>query len=545
MKKLFIILFIFASLPAHTQQKFALVIGNANYGDFGVLQNPLNDANDMADVLQSLGFTVNKVLDGDLRQMETAVNSFRERLKAAGNNSYGMFYYAGHAVQMDSENFLIPVDASIPDSFSLRLRALSVQVVLNQLNSAGNKLNIVVLDACRDFPASWNRSANRGLAVVSPPADSIIVYSTSAGSVAADGTGRNGLFTEHLLNNLKIPGLDVKEIFNLTGADVARASNRTQIPAIYSQFFESAVLLPHPPAVPRNVRINGTPGIDSVSLIWDSAGAGLNYRVYYNTQNDPSGASVYRSPVNGTMLNLTGLNGGTFYYFWVSSMIGGLESGKSAVITAQTLAPVPRQQPVQQQPAQQQPVQQPAQQQPVQQPAQQPAQQPPAISIQNPSAYAAAPQSRKARFGFLGMSIGSAFSVPRVILTAQAALSPFNNSFIEAGLDLGLSSKYPSKSYYSLLPYMHVNFYLPFPGSGVGGIYAGAGAGFMFAIYTFSTDSNEYIYLKNEKAVYRVFTGNAIIGINILDSINVSYTLRTNFSVFNSKLSVGYILRSL
>jgi len=98
-----------------------------------------------------------------------------------------------------------------------------------------------VLDACRDNPFSWKRSGTRGLTVVAnQPADSIIVYATSAGSTAADGTGRNGLFTTHLLNNLKIPGIEVKEIFNRTGADVSHASNKQQIPAVYNQFFDTA-----------------------------------------------------------------------------------------------------------------------------------------------------------------------------------------------------------------------------------------------------------------------------------------------------------------
>jgi len=88
-------------------------------------------------------------------------------------------------------------------------------------------INVVVLDACRDFPAAWSRSVNRGLTVVAnQPADSIIVYATSAGSTAADGAGRNGLFTGELLKNLKTPGLDVKQVFDRTGADVARAATR-------------------------------------------------------------------------------------------------------------------------------------------------------------------------------------------------------------------------------------------------------------------------------------------------------------------------------
>jgi formylglycine-generating enzyme required for sulfatase activity len=116
--------------------------------------------------------------------------------------------------------------------------------VLGELNDAGNVLNIVVLDACRDNPFSWKRSGSRGLQVVSDqPADSIIVYATSAGNTADDNpSGRNGLFTTHLLANLKTPGLSVQELFNRTGSDVRRASGGRQVPAVYSQFFETAYL---------------------------------------------------------------------------------------------------------------------------------------------------------------------------------------------------------------------------------------------------------------------------------------------------------------
>ena len=112
-----------------------------------------------------------------------------------------------------------------------------------ELNDAGNELNIVVLDACRDFPAVWSRSANRGLSVLTnQPTDSIIVYATSAGSTAADGTGRNELFTSQLLKNLATTDLEVSEVFRRTGADVSQVSNRQQIPAVYNQFFGIAYL---------------------------------------------------------------------------------------------------------------------------------------------------------------------------------------------------------------------------------------------------------------------------------------------------------------
>jgi formylglycine-generating enzyme required for sulfatase activity len=234
---------------SYAQQKYALVIGNGAYTNVTKLNNPVNDAADMKTTLESLGWTVDLVLNGSLDRLETAVVRLKNRL-SVNHDSYGLFFYAGHGVQSSGENYLIPVDANIQSENFLRQRAVSVQAVLGELNDAGNALNIVVLDACRDNPFSWKRGSSRGLqGVGSQPADSIIVYATSAGSVAQDGTGRNGLFTTHLLNNLKTPGLSVQELFNKTGSDVRRASDGSQIPAVYSQFFETAWLGTKPAAV--------------------------------------------------------------------------------------------------------------------------------------------------------------------------------------------------------------------------------------------------------------------------------------------------------
>jgi len=242
MKKFCTLLFFLVATLSFAQQKYALVIGNANYTGLTKLNNPVNDANDMAAALQGLGFTVDKVLDGSLDQIENAVIRLKNRLSVS-KNSYGFFFYAGHGVQSNGVNYLIPVGASIPTENSLRDRAVSVKWALSELNDASNELNVVVLDACRNNPFPWARDSSRGLTVISnQPADSIVVYATSAGSTAADGTGRNGLFTTQLLKNIKTPGLEVTELFRRTGADVAQASNRQQIPAVYSQFFGNAYL---------------------------------------------------------------------------------------------------------------------------------------------------------------------------------------------------------------------------------------------------------------------------------------------------------------
>jgi formylglycine-generating enzyme required for sulfatase activity len=180
--------------------------------------------------------------------MVESITRFKNRLSVS-KNSYGFIFYAGHGVQFNGVNYLIPAKADIPNANYLGDMSISVQTRLAELNDAGNELNIVVLDACRDFPAAWSRNSNRGLTVVAnQPADSIIVFATSAGSTSADGNGRNGLFTGHLLTNLKAPGLEVTEVFRLTGAAVSQASGRKQNPAVYNQFYGTAYLGTRPAA---------------------------------------------------------------------------------------------------------------------------------------------------------------------------------------------------------------------------------------------------------------------------------------------------------
>jgi uncharacterized caspase-like protein len=250
MKKVicFYCLFVLLVFTVAAQQKYALVMGNGAYRHLTKLNNPVNDANDMKKALQGLGFNVDTVVNGNRIQMEEAIERFRNKLSVS-KNCYGFLFYAGHGVQSGGINYLIPVDADIKSEAYLRDRAVSVQAMLDEINDAGNELNIIVLDACRDNPFSWNRSSSRGLQLVSnQPADSIIVYATAAGATAADGTGRNGLFTSQLLKNIKTPGLEVNEIFRLTGGDVAKLSGGNQRPAVYNQFYGIAYLGSQPSA---------------------------------------------------------------------------------------------------------------------------------------------------------------------------------------------------------------------------------------------------------------------------------------------------------
>lgn len=237
------------------EPRFALVVGNGKYQGLGALKNPVNDATDVAKALTALGFKVELLTDTDLVSMEEALARLGDRLKGQ-KDACGFFYYAGHGVQgSDGGNYLIPVDARIPSEAFLKSKAFSAQMVLDVLQDSGNALNVVVLDACRDNPFSWSRSAGRGLSMVrSQPPGSLIAYATSAGSVAQDGTGRNGLFTTHLLKYLASPGLEIKDVFNQTGKAVRDASGGSQVPAVYNQFFDSAWLAGKPaPVEPRVV----------------------------------------------------------------------------------------------------------------------------------------------------------------------------------------------------------------------------------------------------------------------------------------------------
>lgn len=241
----FIVLGSFVTIAAQGQAKggrYALVIGSSHYTDLASLKNPGNDATDMAAALRGLGFEVNLLLDADLIQMENAVARLGTQLSAAPS-SIGFFYYAGHGVQSNGVNYLIPADARILNEAYLKTKALAAQSVLDVLQGAGNSLNVVVLDACRDNPFGWARSGMRGLSVVSSqPPGSIVVFATSAGSTAQDGSGRNGVFTSELLKNIAVPGLEIKDVFNRTGAGVQEATVGKQTPAVYNQFFGSAYL---------------------------------------------------------------------------------------------------------------------------------------------------------------------------------------------------------------------------------------------------------------------------------------------------------------
>jgi len=209
------------------QNRLALVIGNGAYKS-APLKNPVNDAKDMASTLRNLGFDVMHINNSDRRRMEDTIRQFGRRLRHGG---VGLFYYAGHGVQVDGRNYLIPVDAKIDTESDVKFEAVDAGRVLGKMEDAENELNIVILDACRDNPFARSfRTSSRGLARMDAPKGSIVVYATAPGYVAADGTGRNGIYTKHLLKHITVPGLTLEQVLKRVRVEVINETRDKQVP---------------------------------------------------------------------------------------------------------------------------------------------------------------------------------------------------------------------------------------------------------------------------------------------------------------------------
>jgi len=212
---------------AAAQRRIALVIGNAAY-QTAPLRNPVNDATDMATALRQLGFEVTLLRDADLRVMDEALDAFNLQLRQGG---VGLFYYAGHGVQVNGENYLIPLGSRIDKETDVKYEAVPVGRVLDNAADAGNDMNIIILDACRDNPFARNwRSRQRGLAVVQAARGALIAYATAPGSVAFDGSERNGTYTKHLLQQMRTPGLSIEQMFKQVREGVVKETGGRQIP---------------------------------------------------------------------------------------------------------------------------------------------------------------------------------------------------------------------------------------------------------------------------------------------------------------------------
>jgi Caspase domain len=218
--------------PAFAEKRVALVVGNSAYQNVTRLDNPKNDARLMADALVSLGFTLiggGPQLDLDEAGFRRALQEFSSKLQGA---DVGLFYFAGHGVQVRGSNFLIPIDANPTRESDVDLQMLDSNVVLRQMEGAGTKLNLVLLDACRNNPFGGRglRATSAGLAQMRAPEGTLISFATQPGNVAQDGADGNSPYTKALVEVMRKPGLDVLKTFNEVGLAVGAATGGAQEP---------------------------------------------------------------------------------------------------------------------------------------------------------------------------------------------------------------------------------------------------------------------------------------------------------------------------
>lgn len=213
--------------------KYALLIANSNYKYFSELNNPIPEAEKLHDKLVSLGFSVSLAKDATREQILNSIFSFESDIR--NNGGLALFHYGGHAVQVNGNNYLIPVDADIPDERRVETRAVDVTEIMTSLDTSGSETNIIILDSCRDNPLPANtRSTTRGLAVVGrKPKNSIIVYSAESGTTAKDG-----VFTPILTELIGDPEMSFQETLLKVRKSVYEITNGTQIPGEYNQTFD-------------------------------------------------------------------------------------------------------------------------------------------------------------------------------------------------------------------------------------------------------------------------------------------------------------------
>jgi hypothetical protein len=253
-------------LGSTSERRIALVIGNGAY-EIAPLKNPVNDARDMRQALSELGFEVIYRENLNQNDMKRTIREFGAKIRGGG---VGLFYYAGHGVAVKGTNYLVPIDAKVESEEEVEYEGVDAGFVLSQMDSAGNRLNIVILDACRNNPFARSfRSASRGLAVMDAPSGTVIAYSTAPGSVASDGNARNGLYTQELLRFMRTPNLSIEKVFKQVRISVRNLTQGRQTPweasSLTGDFYFGGNL-----ASAENPSLTPTNNSSAEEVIWDA-----------------------------------------------------------------------------------------------------------------------------------------------------------------------------------------------------------------------------------------------------------------------------------
>jgi TPR repeat protein len=247
-----------ATIVKPNERRVALVVGNSAYQHAPKLENPKNDAADLSKSLRALGFEVVEGHDLDRKSMENAISQFADKIKTA---KLAGFYYAGHGLQVDGRNYLVPVDGRIERAADLNTGAVSLDYVLEQMDK-DQRVNLVFLDACRDNPLfnsidlnleTRNARSGTGLAQVKSSIDTLIVFATQPDNVALDGAGRNSPFTSALLKHIQTPNAEISTVMKRVRSDVVEATGQKQIPWDHSSLRSDVVLAKVAGPAPANV----------------------------------------------------------------------------------------------------------------------------------------------------------------------------------------------------------------------------------------------------------------------------------------------------
>ena len=267
MKSLFLVLILSGSLLAQrdlkleSAQKLALVVGNGAYPKWP-LRNPANDARAVAQALTSVGFSTTSAIDVTLQNLDRTVSAFVAKIKQGDTVA---FYYAGHGIQLEGENYLVPVDFDAKDEADAKYAAYAASRVQERIEKAGARVTLVVLDACRNNPFAATRSTSGGLAAMGTGKGTLIAFATAPGKTADDNpNGNNGLFTTHFITALQQPGLTIDQVFNSVRERVYNASGGKQVPWTVSSVIGEVYLRPGTgPAAPAVLEAAAPPPVSN------------------------------------------------------------------------------------------------------------------------------------------------------------------------------------------------------------------------------------------------------------------------------------------